>query len=142
MTEEELEKKAKEYELETWGMGNEKLQEAYKDGFNDGYSDGYEIGNKNERELQCGKKHLENLAKENEALKKSSLVWHKVTCFSKPDENGYITTDNPVEEGKEYLLKTKYGFEIDTLNYNDTGFFFDYDWSEIEAWAELPEVTE
>lgn len=105
MTEEELEKKAKKYELETWGMGNEKLQEAYKDGFNDGYSDGYEIGKKNERELQCGKKHLENLAKENEALKKSSLVWHKVTCFSKPDENGYITTDNPVEEGKEYLLK-------------------------------------
>lgn len=75
-----------------------------------------------------------------EQLKKSAIVWHKVTCFSKPDENGYITTDNPVEEGREYLLKTKYGFEIDTLAYNDTGFFFDYDWSEIEAWAELPEV--
>ncbi len=72
-----------------------------------------------------------------ESLKKSALVWHKVTCFDKPDENGYITTDNPTEEGKEYLLKTKYGFEVDTLNYDDTGFFFKYDWSEIEAWAEL-----
>ena len=106
------------------------------------FNEGYEAGKKNERELQCGKKHLENLAKENEALKKSALVWHKVTCFDKPDENGYITTDNPAEEGKEYLLKTKYGFEVDTLDYDDTGFFFKYDWSEIEAWAELPEVTE
>ena len=86
------------------------------------------------------KKHLENLAKENEALKKSAIVWHKVTCFSKPDENGYITTDNPVEEGKEYLLKTKYGFAVDKLDYDETGFFFKYDWSEIEALAELPEV--
>lgn len=42
-------------------MGNEKLQEAYKDGFNDGYSDGYEIGKKNERELQCGKEYIESL---------------------------------------------------------------------------------
>lgn len=106
------------------------------------FNEEYEAGKKNERELQCGKNHLENLAKENEALKKSALVWHKVTCFDKPDENGYITTDNPAEEGKEYLLKTKYGFDVDTLDYDDTGFFFKYDWSEIEAWAELPEVTE
>lgn len=61
MTEEELEKKAKEYELETLGMGNEKLQEAYKDGFNEGFSDGYEVWKKNERELQCGKKYIESL---------------------------------------------------------------------------------
>lgn len=152
MTEEEFEKKAKKYYSEyiekfvrgIVGSENVKIGmiKAYKDGFNAGYSDGYETGKKNERELQCGKKHLENLAKENEALKKSALVWHKVTSFVKPDENGYITTDNPVEEGKEYLLKTKYGFEVDTLDYDDTGFFFEYDWSEIEAWAELPEVTE
>lgn len=139
MTEEELEKKASVYELKVCGVhANSKLRQAYKDG----YADGYEVGKKNERELQCGKNHLEKLAKENESLKKSALVWHKVTCFDKPDENGYITTDNPAEEGKEYLLKTKYGFDVDTLDYDDTGFFFKYDWSEIEAWAELPEATE
>lgn len=57
MTEEELEKKAKEYELETRDMGTEELQEAY----NAGFSDGYEIGKKNERKLQCGKKYIESL---------------------------------------------------------------------------------
>lgn len=42
---------------------------AFKDGYKTGYSDGYEVGKKNERELQCGKNHLENLTKENEVLK-------------------------------------------------------------------------
>lgn len=151
MTKEEMKKKAKEYakshvcfylstsDTTKFVTSEDEVEHAYRVGFNAGYTDGYEVGKKNECELQCGKKHLENLAKENEALKKSALVWHKVTCFDKPDENGYITTDNPAEEGKEYLLKTKYGFDVDTLEYDDTGFFFKYDWSEIEAWAELPE---
>lgn len=140
MTEKEIEEKANVYELKVCGIhANAKLRQAYKDGFTDGYSDGYEVGKKNERELQCGKKHLENLAKENEALKKSALVWHKVTCFNEPDEDGYITADNPAEEGKEYLLKTKRGFAVDTLDCDEKGFFFsDYDYTEIEAWAELP----
>ena len=119
------------------------VEHAYRVGFNAGYTDGYEVGKKNERELQCGKNHLEKLAKENESLRKSALVWHKVTCFDEPDENGCITYDNPSEEGKEYLLKTKYGFAVDTLEYDEndkTGFFFfrDYDFREIKAWAELP----
>ena len=54
---EEIKKKAKEYELETRDMGTEELQEAY----NAGFSDGYEIGKKNERKLQCGKKYIESL---------------------------------------------------------------------------------
>ncbi len=148
MTEEELEKKASVYELKVCGVhANSKLRQAYKDGYADGYdqgkADGYEVGKKNERELQCGKNHLEKLAKENESLKKSALVWHRVRCFDEPDEDGCITADNPSEEGKEYLLKTKHGFAVDTLDCGDTGFFFqDYDWSELEAWAELPEATE
>lgn len=152
MTEEEIEKKAEEYALEYVCKNCEFCHELnplcssvenYIKAFKDGYSDGYEVGKKNERELQCGKNHLEKLAKENESLKKSAFVWHRVRCFDEPDEDGCITADNPTEEGKEYLLKTKYGFEVDTLDYDDTGFFFqDYEWSEIEAWAELPEVTE
>lgn len=159
MTEEELEKKAKKYCFEkvckecnhSYACKNKNplcsilknAKQIYKDGFNDGYSDGYEVGKKNERELQCGKNHLEKLAKENESLKKSALVWHRVRCFDEPDEDGCITANNPSEEGKEYLLKTKHGFAVDTLDCGDTGFFFqDYDWSELEAWAELPEATE
>lgn len=158
MTEEDIEKKAEEYALEYVCKNCEFCHELnplcssvenYIKAFKDGYSDGYEVGKKNERELQCGKKHIEGLRErihsleaENEALMKSALVWHKITCFDKPDENGYITTDNPTEEGKEYLLKTKYGFTIDTLDYDETGFFFSYGFEEIEAWAELPEVTE
>jgi len=152
MTEGELKKKAGEYaeghqrfylstDTKHIVSSKEEIVHAYRVGFNAGYTDGYEVGKKNERELQCGKNHLEKLAKENESLKKSALVWHKVTCFDKPDENGYITTDNPTEEGKEYLLKTKYGFTIDTLDYDETGFFFSYRFEEIEAWAELPEAT-
>lgn len=152
MTKEELKKKAKEYseshariyittsDITKVVTSKDEVEHAYRVGFNAGYTDGYEVGKKNERELQCGKNHLEKLAKENESLKKSALVWHKVTCFDEPDENGYITDDNPAEEGKEYLLKTKHGFAVDTLEYGETGFFFsDYDYTEVEAWAELPE---
>lgn len=77
MTEEELEKKAKKYSFEkvckecgySFSCSDKnslcsKLKNSlriYQDGFNDGYSGGYEIGKKNERELQCGKKYIESL---------------------------------------------------------------------------------
>lgn len=135
MTKEELKKKAKEYARNHKRFytcsgtpkivtSEEEVEHAYRTGFNAGYSDGYEVG------------------KENEQLKKSVIVWHKITCFAEPDENGCITADNPAEEGKEYLLKTKYGFAIGTLEYDETGFFFsDYDWKNIVAWAELPSAV-
>lgn len=166
MTEEEIEEKAKKYSFEkvckecgySFSCSDKnslcsKLKNSlriYQDGFNDGYSDGYEVGKKNERELQCGKNYIEGLRKrihsleaENESLRKSGIVWHEITCEDDPDNAGrYLLENNPGEEDKEYLLKTKHGFAIDTLDYGDTGFFFqDYDWSELEAWAELPEVT-
>ena len=151
MTEKELKEKANVYELKVCGEHSDaKLRQAYKDGFNDGYSDGYEVGKKNERELQCGKKHIEGLRErihsletENEALMKSALVWHKVTCEDDPDNaDRYLLENNPSEENKEYLLKTKYGFAVDKLDSDDTVLFFqNYDWSSIEAWAEIPEVT-
>lgn len=80
------------------------------------------------------------IAKENEELKKNVLVWHKVTCHE-PDENGYITDDNPTEEGKEYLFKLKNGSVIIEELYYEDGYIVEgYSWEEIEAWAELPEV--
>ena len=82
------------------------------------------------------------IEEENEQLKKNDIVWHKVTCFDKPDENGYITANNPAEEGKDYLvlLKNKH-ILISKLGYDDDGYFFEgYDWEDIEAWAELPRV--
>lgn len=103
MTEEELEKKAKEYELETWGMGNEKLQEAYKDGFNDGYSDGYEIGKKNERKLQCGKKYIESLRQRIHSLE---------------TENASFREENKKLRQQFFELKSK----IVDLIYNDEYF--------------------
>ena len=84
------------------------------------------------------------LREENEQLKKNAIVWHKVICFDAPDENGYITASNPAEEGKEYLvlLKNK-SIAISRLDYNDVGYIFeDFDWEDIEAWAELPEAEE
>lgn len=81
MTDYELYKKAEAYRLklknelianddfERFDEFDVNVRQSYTDGFNDGYSDGYEVGKKNERELQCGKKQLENLAKVNEALK-------------------------------------------------------------------------
>ena len=100
MTEEELEKKAKEYELETWCMENEKLQEAYKDGFNDGYSDGYELGKKNERELQCGKKYIESLRQRIHSLE---------------TENASFREENKKLRRRFFELKSK----IVDLIYND-----------------------
>ena len=87
---------------------------------------------------------IRELEEENEQLKKNAVVWHKVTCFDEPDENGYTVAGNPAEEGKDYLvlLKNK-RILISTLGYDDDGYFFeDYDWEDIEAWAELPEVKE
>ena len=54
------------------------------------------------------------------------MIWHKVTCFDKPDENGYITANNPAEEGKEYLLllKNKH-YVVDELTYDGIGFCFE-----------------
>lgn len=85
---------------------------------------------------------IKELEKENEQLKKNAIVWHKVTCFDEPDENGYITASVPVDAGKDYLvlLKNK-SIAIDRLTYNDVGYIFeDFDWEDIEAWAKLPEV--
>ena len=88
------------------------------------------------------KTQVDILREENEQLKKNAIVWHKVTCFDDPDENSFITANNPAEEGKDYLvlLKNKH-IVISALAYDDDGYFFDdFDWEDIEAWAELPEV--
>lgn len=53
------------------------IKRAFKDGYKSGFSDGYETGKRNERELQCGKKHLENLRKENKALEDAN---EKMKC--------------------------------------------------------------
>lgn len=85
---------------------------------------------------------IAKLKEENEQVKKTAIVWHKVTCFDEPDENDYVTAGNPAEEGKDYLvlLKNK-RIAISGLAYEDDGYFFeDFDWEDIEAWAELPEV--
>ncbi len=105
------------------------------------FSEGYEEGKKNERELQCGKGHIESLKQrihsleaENESLKKSAVVWNRIEC--KGDE----VFGNPAEYGKEYLLRLKNGYDVDELDSDDGGFFFPaHDWCEIKAWAEIPE---
>ena len=96
MTEEELEKKAKKYELKTLDMGTEKSQEAY----NAGFSDGYEIGKKNERELQCGKKYIESL---------------KQWIHSLETENASFREENKKLRQQFFELKSK----IVDLIYND-----------------------
>lgn len=80
--------------------------------------------------------------KENEELKKNALVWHKVTCFDKPDENGYITNDAPAYDYGEYLVRTKrWHYSVQELREVDTGVVFeDYEWKAVDAWAKLPEV--
>lgn len=89
-------------------------------------------------EIICNR--ISELEKENEELKKNALVWHKVTCHE-PDENGYITDDNPAEEGKEYLFKLKNGSVIIEELYYEDGYIVEgYSWEEIEAWAELSEM--
>lgn len=85
-----------------------------------------------------------DLMAENERLKKEAvLVWHKVTCFDKPDEDGFITYDNPGDVGKEFLVRDKFGdysvrelIEIDTYGI----YFDDIEWEDVDAWAELPRV--
>lgn len=47
----------------------EEIDQEIRAAYTSGYADGFEVGKKKERELQCGKNHLENLAKENEELK-------------------------------------------------------------------------
>lgn len=91
-------------------------------------------------EIIC--KRIADLEKENEDLKKNALVWHKVTCFDKPDENGFITTDAPTYDKREYLVRTKRGhYSIQELMEVDTGVVFeDCEWEDVDAWAELPEV--
>lgn len=106
-------------------MTDEELEQQSEE-FKKGFSEGYEDGKQNERKLQIGKSNLlrdvERLEKENERLKKNAIVWHKVTCFEEPDENGYITTGNPAEEGKDYLvlLKNK-RIALSGLAYEDDG---------------------
>lgn len=88
------------------------------------------------------KEELDEFEKENEELKKNALVWHKVTCFDKPDENGFITTDAPAYDNREYLVRTKRGhYSIQELMEVDSGVVFeDYEWEDVDAWAELSEV--
>lgn len=72
MTDEEIEKEAKEY-----AQGNFYLEQGflygYELGLAEGKKEGYEQGKNNERESQCGKKNYEKdiarLEKENEKLK-------------------------------------------------------------------------
>ena len=82
------------------------------------------------------------LIKENEDLKKNALVWHKVTCFDKPNENGCITYDAPAYDYRKYLVRTKRGhYSIQELMEVDSGVVFDdYEWEDVDAWAELSEV--
>lgn len=90
-------------------------------------------------EIIC--KRIAELEKENEELKKNALVWHKVTCFDKPDENGYITNDCPGDIGKEFLVRGKLGdFSVRELIEIDNGVLFeDCEWEDVDAWAELRE---
>lgn len=75
-----------------------------------------------------------------EELKKNALDFHKVTCFDKPDENGFITNDAPGYDNREYLVRTKRGhYSIQELRELDIGVVFeDYEWEEVDKWAELP----
>lgn len=91
-------------------------------------------------EIIC--KRIAELEKENEELKKNALVWHKVTCFDKPDENGFITNDAPSVSGIIYFVKLKNGErKLLELEECDGGVFFeDYEWEDVDAWAELSRV--
>lgn len=74
--------------------------------------------------------------------RKESIKWHKVTCFDEPNEDGYITLDAPADIGEEFLIKTKTGYYvIQELSECEYGVIFeDYEWEEIEAWAEIPKL--
>ena len=89
-------------------------------------------------EIIC--KRIAELEKENEELKKNALVWHKVTCFDKPDENGWIINDAPAYDYGQYLVRTKRGhYLIQELMEVDSGVIFeDCEWEDVDAWAELP----
>lgn len=89
-------------------------------------------------EIIC--KRIAELEKENEELKKNALVWHKVTCFDKPDENGFITNDCPGDIGEEFLVRSKFGdCSIRELVEVDNGVIFeDCEWEDVDEWAELP----
>lgn len=85
------------------------------------------------------------LLEENEGLKKNALVWHKVTCFDEPDEDGYITNDNPSDLGTQYLIRLKRGdFVVQKLTdfCNHGVVLEDYEWEDVDAWAELQEDDE
>lgn len=108
------------------------------------YLDGLERGRKEVREHETTYvNRLHFVEKENEELKKNALVWHKVTCFDEPDEDGCITNDNPSDLGTQYLVKLKCGdFVVQELTEScNYGFILeDFAWEEVDAWAELPEV--
>lgn len=89
-------------------------------------------------EIIC--KRIAELEKENEELKKNALDWHKVTCFDKPDENGFITNDCPGDIGKEFLVRSKFGdCSVRELVEVDNGVIFeDCEWEDVDEWAELP----
>lgn len=89
------------------------------------------------KQKEINKEYVDEYAE----LKKNALEWHKVTCFDKPDENGWITLDAPSVSGIVYLVKLKDGGrEIRELEeYDGCTFFEDLEWEEIEAWAEIPE---
>lgn len=96
----------------------------------------------NEVTIQAQLEDRVKVIKEIEKLKKNALVWHKVTCFNKPDENGWITNDVPAYDDKKYLVRTKRGhYSIQELMETDTGVIFeDCEWEDVDEWAELPEV--
>lgn len=97
-----------------------------------------------EHDLKDAGGELELWQRENAELKKQVLKWHKVTCFDEPDENGFITNDNPSDVGCDFIIKLKSGtVTVDTLTECDCGIIFDnYDWEDIEAWCYIPEIKE
>lgn len=99
--------------------------------------------NENLKEVnEAAKQELIEARYRNSELEKKCLIWHKVHIFDKPDENGFITTDAPGYDNREYLVRTKRGhYSIQELRELDIGVVFDdYEWEDVDAWAELTEV--
>ena len=68
------------------------------------------------------------------------MVWHKVTCFDKPDENGWIINDAPAYDYGKYLVRTKRGHYLiqELMEFYSGVVFEDCEWEDVDAWAELP----
>lgn len=100
------------------------------------YNAGYEsVKNTLLEEVKQLRKDYAELLEENEQLEKNSLVWHR-TDFEEPD-------DLPLEDMQKCLILARTGhIRSATFWRCDDGrcSFEGYNWKEIEAWAELPEV--